>query len=84
MMRIDGVGRQHEDCGAFARLAAKALCDLPAIHLRHRYVEEYEVWIGLLDELQAFMSGSSTLYKEAERRKQIADEFALHFVVVHH
>jgi hypothetical protein len=30
------------------------------------------------------MSGSSTLYKEAERRKQIADEFALHFVVVHH
>src|SRR5580700_5248317 len=43
VVRIDGIGRQHDNRDPFARAAAKPLCDLPSIHLGHRDVEQDEV-----------------------------------------
>ena len=63
-------------------LAAQALRDLPAVHLGHGDVEQNEVRIGLLGQRQALAAGRGAHDVEAERRQQIADQLALHLVVV--
>ena len=84
VMRVDGVGRQHEDRCAFARLAAQTLRDFPAVHLRHGDVEQDEVRIDLLDNLQTLAAGCRGHHHKTKRLKQIADQFALDLVVVDH
>src|ERR1700722_11462291 len=83
VMRVDGVGRKNKNRGALARLAAKPLRDLPAVHLRHRDVEQDEVRACLFDDLQALATAAGARHDEAERLEQIVDQLALHRVVIH-
>ena len=81
---IDGVRRQNENCRTLALMAAQLLRDFPAVHFRHRDVEQDQIRIRLLDNLQAFAAACGTDDDKAERLQQIADELALHLVVVDH
>src|SRR5277367_1747011 len=79
---VDGVGRQDQDRGPLARGAAKALRQLPAVHLGHRNVEEYQVRLELLRQRQALAPAASGLDLKSKRRQQLDNQIALNFVVV--
>src|SRR5579883_129934 len=80
-LRLDGVRRQHHDGGALAR-GADALRHLPAVHVGHRDIEQDQVRPQPRDERQALAPARRGRDVEAERSEQLADEIALHLVVV--
>src|SRR5712691_3791625 len=81
---IDGIRRQYDHRGAFARGPPQAPRDLPAVHLGHGDVEQDQVRLVLLGEDQAFPPGRCDQDIESERGQQLPDQVALNLVVVHH
>src|SRR5712691_5278091 len=71
---IDGIRRQYDHRGAFARGPPQAPRDLPAVHLGHGDVEQDQVRLVLLGEDQAFPPGRCAQDIESERGQQLPDQ----------
>src|SRR5260221_7081422 len=83
-LRIGPEGRQHNDRRAVVGNPAKLSTGRPAVHVRHRDVEQDQIRLVLLGEDQALGSRACGHDHKAERLQQFAHQVALVRVVVDH